>query len=125
MDIVLFRIRTRDDIDQEEYQRAFERMLELVSEMPGFLGIEGFAGEDGSELAVARFDSPEAIAAWRDHPEHVRTRQRGREEFFASYEITIATVSRHYDWSLSPSPEVEVGDALVSGSGDREPPRGA
>jgi hypothetical protein len=30
-------------------------MLELVSGMPGFVGIEGFSGEDGSELAIARF----------------------------------------------------------------------
>jgi heme-degrading monooxygenase HmoA len=100
MEIVLFHIRTRPDIDQEEYQRAFERMLELVSQIPGFIGIEGFAGEDGSELAVARFDSREAIAAWREQPDHIRTRQRGREEFFSSYDITIATVWRHYDWSL-------------------------
>jgi heme-degrading monooxygenase HmoA len=90
-------------------------MLELVSGMPGFVGIEGFSGEDGSELAIARFESPEAIAAWREHPEHVQTRQRGREEFFASYDITIASVWRNYDWSLSGSGEGEVTQTLVSG----------
>ncbi|MBV8542540.1 MAG: antibiotic biosynthesis monooxygenase [Pseudonocardiales bacterium] len=101
MEIVLFHIRTRPDINEQEYQRTFEDMMTLVSKIPGFVGIEGFSGEDGSELAIARFDSPEAIAAWRDQPEHIRTRQRGREEFFAAYDITIATVSRHYDWRLS------------------------
>ncbi|MGH3852010.1 MAG: antibiotic biosynthesis monooxygenase family protein [Pseudonocardiaceae bacterium] len=111
MEIVLFRIRTREDINQEEYQHVFARMLELVSQVPGFVGIEGFAGEDGSELAVARFESLEAIATWRDQPEHVRTRHRGREEFFASYDVTIATVSRHYDWSASHTDEGAVGQA--------------
>ncbi len=101
MEIVLFRIRTRDDIDAEEYSKTFEQMLQLVSEIPGFNRIHGYTGEDGTELAVAEFESPEAIAAWRDHPAHVRTRQRGREEFFAEYDITIATVSRHYSWSLA------------------------
>ena len=105
MEVVLFHIHTRPDIDEHEYQRAFERMLELVSQMPGFQGIEGYKGEDGSELAVARFDSPEAIAAWRDEPEHVQTRQRGREEFFSAYDITIATVWRHYDWALAQQSE--------------------
>jgi heme-degrading monooxygenase HmoA len=99
MEVVLFRVRVRPDIDQQEYQDAFESMLALVSEIPGFLGIEGFAGEDGSELAVARFESAEAIAAWRDHPAHIRTRGRGRLEFFDSYEIVIATAWREYDWS--------------------------
>lgn len=99
MEVVLFKIRTRPDIDQEEYQRSFERMLALVSDVPGFVGIEGYAGEDGSELAVAVFESKEAIAEWRDHPEHADTRERGRDEFFDSYEITIGTVWRQYDWA--------------------------
>jgi hypothetical protein len=60
--VVLFRIHLRDDIDAGAYQRAFERMLELVQAVPGFRGIEGFTGEDGSELAVAWFDSDKAIA---------------------------------------------------------------
>jgi heme-degrading monooxygenase HmoA len=105
MEVVLFKIQTRPDINQEEYQSAFEHMVELVSTMPGFKGIEGFSGEDGSELAIAQFESPEDVAEWRDNPEHVRTRQRGRDEFFASYDITIATVGRHYSWSASDDPE--------------------
>lgn len=114
MEIVLFHIRTRSDIDEQEYQRTFEYMLKLVSKIPGFIGIEGFSGEDGRELAIARFDSPEAIAAWRDQPEHVRTRQRGREEFFAAYDITIATVSHHYDWRLPQSDRDESPKAPVA-----------
>lgn len=101
MEIVLFRIRTREDINQEEYQRAFARMLELVSQVPGFVGIEGFAGEDGSELAVARFESLEAIAAWRDQPEHVRTRRRGREEFLRR---TTSLSQRSHATTTGPRP---------------------
>lgn len=114
MEIVLFHIRTRPDINEQEYQRTFERMLKLVSEIPGFIGIEGFSGEDGRELAVARFESPEAIATWRDQPEHVRAQQRGREEFFAEYDITIATVWRHYHWPLLQSGENEAAQFLVT-----------
>lgn len=100
MEIVLFQIRTRADIDAQAYERAFVEMVELVSQLPGFISVEAFAGEDGSELALARFESEDAIAAWREHPDHVLTQHRGRTEFFASYAITVATVSRHYDWSL-------------------------
>lgn len=99
MEIVLFHIRTREGVDQLEYGRAYERMVELVRQIPGFVRVEEFAGEDGSELAVARFEDTDAIDAWREQPEHVQTRQRGREEFFASYEITIATVHKQYGWS--------------------------
>ncbi|MFC9336010.1 antibiotic biosynthesis monooxygenase family protein [Arthrobacter sp. NPDC057009] len=99
MELVLFRIHTREDIDQEEYEATFARMLELVAEIPGFISIEGFSGADGSELAVAQFESAAAIEEWRDHPEHVRTQQRGRDEFFESYEIRISTMWKTYGWS--------------------------
>jgi heme-degrading monooxygenase HmoA len=98
MEIVLFHIRTKEGIDTEEYNRAFEQMLAIVSQSPGFLGIEGFTGEDGSELAIARFDSPESVLAWKNQPDHVIVQQRGRDEFFAKYDITVATVSRQYGW---------------------------
>ena len=98
MKVVLFRIRVREDIDQAEYERTFERMLELVSTVPGFRSIEGFAGEDGSELAVAWFDSDESIAEWKQHPQHLVTQERGRTEFFSAYDITIAEVDRRYGW---------------------------
>jgi heme-degrading monooxygenase HmoA len=66
---------------------------------PGFVDIQAYAGEDGSELAVARFESADAIARWQDEPAHVATRERGHSEFFDSYDITIATQWKHYDWS--------------------------
>ena len=97
--VVLFRIHTRPDIDEAEYLRTFERMLGQVSELPGFIGLEGYTGEDGSELAVATFDSDEAIRAWHQHPEHRTTQERGRTEFFDAYQITVASVTRSYGWS--------------------------
>jgi heme-degrading monooxygenase HmoA len=96
--VVLFRIHLREDIDAAAYQAVFEQMLEAVSTISGFRGIEGFGGEDGSELAVAWFDSDEAIAEWKRHPAHLVAQERGRQEFFKSYEITVADTDRQYGW---------------------------
>lgn len=71
-------------------------MVELVHGIDGLVSVEEFTAADGSELAVARFESTEAIDAWREQPDHVRTRERGREELFAAYDITIATVHKQY-----------------------------
>jgi heme-degrading monooxygenase HmoA len=101
MEVVVFRVRTRPDHDAAEYGRLFEQMLGKVQDVPGFIDISGFAGEDGTELALVRFETPEAVAQWRDHPDHVATRERGRAEFYDSYDITVATVSRSYDWARS------------------------
>lgn len=108
--VVLFRIHPRGDIDAGAYQQTFERMLELVQEVPGFRGIEGFAAEDGTELAVAWFDSDQAIAEWQQQPEHLAAQERARREFFTSYDITIADVARQYEWP---------GDAAVRVTGGK------
>lgn len=103
MKLVLFRIHLREDIDAPAYQAVFEQMLKEVSMLSGFRGIEGFSGEDGSELAVAWFDSDEAIAEWKQHPDHLVAQERGRREFFKSYEITIADTDRQYGWPQTAS----------------------
>lgn len=43
MKVILLQIRARADIDDPEYQRAFEHMLELGVHDAGFRGVEGFA----------------------------------------------------------------------------------
>ncbi|MGY1635796.1 antibiotic biosynthesis monooxygenase family protein [Geodermatophilus sp. SYSU D00742] len=111
--VVLFKIHTREDIDQAAYEQAFAEMLERVAQIPGFIEIKGYAGEDGSELAVARFESDEAIAQWRDQPDHVRTRERGRREFFQSYDITIATETRRYAWDRDDARQAQPVDAAT------------
>ena len=57
MEIVLFRIHPRQDVDKAEYGRACERMGELVHDIDGFVSVEELTAADGSELAVALFES--------------------------------------------------------------------
>jgi heme-degrading monooxygenase HmoA len=97
--IVLFRAKVKEGVDLAEYEATFERMLELASAMPGFVGIEGFAAADGSELAVVRFESEETVEAWRNHPAHLATQQRGRDEYFDSFQITVASQIREYGFA--------------------------
>jgi heme-degrading monooxygenase HmoA len=99
MVIVLFKFRLRSDIDLAEFEQTFVRMVGLASEIPGFLSVETYSAEDGSGLGVVRFESEEALQAWKTHPEHVTTQQRGRETFFDTYHMTVATsIIREYDW---------------------------
>jgi heme-degrading monooxygenase HmoA len=56
MVIALFEHRLRSDIDMAEWEQTFGRMVELASAMPGFISIDGYAGEGGVGLAVVRFE---------------------------------------------------------------------
>lgn len=104
MVVVVFRITHRHDLPAEEYEETATRMLELVSSMPGFVGMD-YAEVEGGELLVARFESHEALAAWRNHPEHQAAQKRGREQFFSSYRIEVCDTVRSYDF------QGEVGQA--------------
>ena len=42
------------------------------------------------------FEPPEALATWRDHPEHVLAQARGRAELFAEYPIQVCAPVRDY-----------------------------
>src|SRR5262249_20864395 len=88
MVIVVFTIKLRPDIPVSEYEETGARMVELLSGMEGFLGMD-YAATDGGELLVARFESHEALAAWREHLEHRAAQQLGRERFFAQYRVEV------------------------------------
>jgi heme-degrading monooxygenase HmoA len=64
-------------------------MIELVSAMPGFVAFKTFAADDDERVSIVEFESEEAAAAWRDHPEHRRAQRRGREVFYQSYSIQV------------------------------------
>ena len=99
MVVVIFGTEKRPDIDLEEYGERNERMYDIVSTMPGFLGIKGYVSEDGERISVARFESDEALKAWRLQPDHVETQRRARDVYYESYWVQVCHTVRDYRWS--------------------------
>ena len=97
--IVVFRSRLRDDVDLEALDVAGARMVELASAMPGFLSYKDFSAEDGELTSIIEFADMDSLLAWRNHPEHVAMQQRGRDEFFAAYEIHVCQPLRSYSFT--------------------------
>ncbi len=91
---VIFSSKRRDG--DNGYAEAALRMEELVARQPGFLGAESTRDATGFGITVSYFDSEPAIAGWRDHPEHVAARARGRNEWYEHFELRIARVERAY-----------------------------
>ena len=98
--ISLFRFRMRDlnPAQHVEYSSTAERLLTFASAMPGFISFRHYTSNDGEMLAVVEFASAEALAAWRDHPDHRKAQQRGRNDFYAEYEITNCAVLHKYGY---------------------------
>jgi heme-degrading monooxygenase HmoA len=76
------------------YEQMAERMVELASAQPGFLGAESVRGADGFGITVSYWDSEAAIRAWREHAEHRIAQESGRTLWYEHYELRVARVER-------------------------------
>lgn len=100
--VIFTSLRTEGD---NEYGAIADRMVELASSMPGYLGIESARGEDGFGITVSYWQDEASIAAWRKHSEHVLAQERGKREWYKHYELRVARVDRA--WSGPPSQQTK------------------
>jgi heme-degrading monooxygenase HmoA len=91
--VIFTSLRTEGD---QGYAEAAERMLGLAREQPGFLGVESARGDDGLGITVSYWSDEAAILAWRQHPEHVAIRERGRSTWYAHFRTRVCKVERDY-----------------------------
>lgn len=96
--VVVFRSRLRADADLSALEAAATRMYELASAMPGFISYKDFTASDGESVSIVEFADAASLLAWRNHPEHQRMQQRGREEFMAEYHIQVCRLEREYSF---------------------------
>jgi heme-degrading monooxygenase HmoA len=99
MVIVVFRTRVKLQADFEALNALNQKMLAIVSRMPGYLSMKDYSAQDGESVVIAEFDSLESVDAWKAHPDHVAAQRRGREEFFADYRIQVCNLIRTSEFS--------------------------
>ena len=85
----------RSNIDAG-YADMANRMVELASQQPGFLGAE--SARDGVGITVSYWQDLASIANWKAHAEHVLAQQVGREQWYQAYKTRIALVERDYQF---------------------------
>ena len=81
----------------DDYFQTAERIVELASQQPGFLGIESVRESMG--ITVSYWSNTESIKAWRQNAEHLTAQKRGREVWYKDFKIRIAKIERDYGFS--------------------------
>ena len=94
--VIFASVRTGED---EGYAAAADRMAQLASEQPGYLGVESVHDAAGVGITVSYWTSEEAILAWRRNAEHTVVREQGRKTWYREYELRVAKVERAYGFS--------------------------
>ena len=78
------------------YGHMAERMVELASQQPGFLGVETVRDANGFGITVSYWASEEAIVAWKSHMEHQGAQDAGKRVWYSDYQLRVARVERDY-----------------------------
>ena len=92
---VIFTSELRND-GVDGYGETADRMVELAATMPGFLGIESARDAEGFGITVSYWQDEEAIRNWRANSEHTLARERGRNDWYAHFELRVTRVERAY-----------------------------
>jgi heme-degrading monooxygenase HmoA len=88
----------RTELDAREYDEAAQRMLDLVRQQPGFLGVESARGDNGLGITVSYWASEAAILAWKEQPQHREIRERGRSTWYRQCTTRVSRVEREYSF---------------------------
>lgn len=94
--VIFTSLRTETDTD---YSKTSERMVELASMQPGFLGVESVREELG--ITVSYWDSLDAIRNWKQQSEHLIAQENGRNQWYSQYKTRICKVERDYGFEKS------------------------
>jgi heme-degrading monooxygenase HmoA len=89
--VIFTSLRTEGD---NGYAAMTRRMMELVAEQPGFLGVESAREDVG--ITVSYWADEPAARAWKQVAEHLAAQERGRSAWYSDYQVRVATVTRSY-----------------------------
>ena len=78
------------------YDEMAARMVELAAQQPGFLGVESVRDTGGLGITVSYWESEDAIRHWKAQSEHRLAQKKGRERWYADYQLRVARVEREY-----------------------------
>jgi heme-degrading monooxygenase HmoA len=99
--VTVFRSRRRPGTEPD-YAILSDEMEARARTMPGFVDSKSFSAEDGEQVSVVTFASPDHQRAWRDDLAHRAAQQRGRDEFLDDYSIQVARCTYVSRWSRGP-----------------------
>lgn len=90
MIVTVFRSRLMPGV-REEYVSLVDRMVELASDMPGYISHKGFFAEDGERVTIVEFESEEAQRA-------------SREIYYQDYSVQVCQVLRETSFKREAAP---------------------
>ena len=84
----------RTEYDDDGYGEMANKMVELASHQPGFLGVE--SARESIGITVSYWRDLESIKAWKQNADHLVAQQRGRSNWYQEYHTRVCRVEQDY-----------------------------
>lgn len=97
--VIFTSLRTEGD---NGYGHMADRMVELASQQPGYLGVE--SAREGLGITVSYWASLEAIAAWKAVAAHQVAQRLGKEKWYSEFRLRVCKVEREYGFTRGTEP---------------------
>jgi heme-degrading monooxygenase HmoA len=91
--VIFSSIRTEED---NGYSQMGDRMVELATEQPGFLGFESV--REGLGITLSYWENLDSIKRWKENSEHLFAQEKGKSKWYRKYKIRICKVERDYEF---------------------------
>ena len=95
---IIFRSRLKAGAAEAGYPEMAAEMFARAQTMPGFVSFKTFQAPDGERLSLVHWQDAETLAAWRNEERHREAQRRGREQWYESYSIEVAEVTRRSEF---------------------------
>lgn len=92
---VIFTSKKRED--DSGYAETASLMETLAKEQPGFLSMDSARNEIG--ITVSYWENLDAIKNWKNQTDHLIAQQKGKENWYAWYDVKICKVERAYSYN--------------------------
>ena len=99
--MTVFWSKLRDDVPADYGSLAAE-LLELAQQVEGFVDYTSLTADNGDHLSIAIFETIEAEARWRENVAHRAAQQRGRDQFYEWYDVSVCEELHRHRWSALP-----------------------
>lgn len=105
---VIFEVQPKPGRTQEYLDVAAALRPEL-EQIDGFISVERFwsLASEGKIVSLSFWRDAAAVERWREHERHRRAQERGRNDIFADYRLSVVEVVRQYglfDRAQAPQP---------------------
>jgi heme-degrading monooxygenase HmoA len=92
--VIFTSVRTPNDFD---YSKMAEKMVELVKDQKGFLGMESVREELG--ITISYWETEDDVRNWKNHTDHLLAQSLGKELWYNYFKVRVCKVERDYEFS--------------------------